>query len=82
MRILVTRPQIPFAWGGTEVMTDRLVDELRVRGHEAELVTLPFKWYPGTRVLTQAFLWRMLDLDEVDGAPVDMVVATKFPSYL
>ncbi|MBA3401245.1 MAG: glycosyltransferase family 4 protein [Actinobacteria bacterium] len=82
MRILVTRPQIPFAWGGTEVMTDRLVAELRLRGHEAELVTIPFKWYPGTRVLTQSFLWRMLDLDEVDGAPVDMVVATKFPSYL
>jgi glycosyltransferase involved in cell wall biosynthesis len=63
-------------------MTGRLVDELRERGHDAELVTVPFKWYPGTRVLTQAFLWRMLDLEEVDGARVDMVVATKFPSYL
>jgi glycosyltransferase involved in cell wall biosynthesis len=82
MRVLVTRPQIPFAWGGTEVMTDRLVAELRSRGHEAELVTVPFKWYPGTRVLTQAFLWRMLDLDEVDGRPVDLVIATKFPSYV
>ncbi len=82
MRILVCRPQVPFAWGGTEVMTDRLVEELRARGHEAELVTIPFKWYPGTRVLTQAFLWRMLDLDEVDGKPVDLVIGTKFPSYL
>ena len=82
MRVLVARPQVPFAWGGTEVMTDRLVDELRLRGHEADLVTVPFKWYPGTRVLTQAFLWRMLDLEEVDGIPVDLVVATKFPSYL
>ena len=25
------------------------------RGHEAEIVSVPFKWYPGTRVLTQAF---------------------------
>jgi glycosyltransferase involved in cell wall biosynthesis len=33
-------------------------------------------------VLTQAFLWRLLDLDEADGRPIDMVVATKFPSYL
>jgi glycosyltransferase involved in cell wall biosynthesis len=82
MRILVCRPQVPFAWGGTEVMTDRLVAELRERDHEAELVTVPFKWYPGTRVLTQAFLWRMLDLDEVDGRGVDLVVGTKFPSYL
>jgi glycosyltransferase involved in cell wall biosynthesis len=43
---------------------------------------VPFKWYPGARVLTQAFLWRMLDLDEADGRPIDMVVATKFPSYV
>ena len=82
MRILVCRPQVPFAWGGTEVMTDRLVAELRARDHEAELVTVPFKWYPGTRVLTQAFLWRMLDLEEVDGRRVDLVIGTKFPSYL
>ena len=43
---------------------------------------MPFKWYPGARVLTQAFLWRLLDLTEADGKRIDMVVATKFPSYL
>jgi len=82
MRIAVCRPQVPFARGGAEIFTDRLVEELRERGHEADLVTVPFKWYPGARVLTQAFLWRMLDLDEADGRPIDLVVATKFPSYL
>jgi glycosyltransferase involved in cell wall biosynthesis len=78
----VLRPQVPFARGGAEIFTDRLVDELRARGHDADLVSVPFKWYPGTRVLTQAFLWRLLDLDEADGAKIDIVVATKFPSYL
>jgi glycosyltransferase involved in cell wall biosynthesis len=82
MRAAVLRPQVPFARGGAEIFTDRLVEELRARGHEAELVTLPFKWYPGARVLTQAFMWRLLDLEEADGAPIDVVVATKFPSYL
>lgn len=82
MRIAVCRPQVPFAWGGVEIFADTLVDELRARGHEADLVTVPFKWYPGARVLTQAFLWRMLDLEEADGRRIDMVVATKFPSYL
>ena len=82
MNVAVLRPQVPFARGGAEIFTDRLVDELRVRGHEADLVSVPFKWYPGARVLTQAFLWRMLDLDETDGKPIDVVVATKFPSYL
>jgi glycosyltransferase involved in cell wall biosynthesis len=82
MRIAVCRPQVPFARGGAEIFTDRLVDELRGRGHDADLVSVPFKWYPGARVLTQAFLWRMLDLEEADGQRIDLVVATKFPSYL
>jgi glycosyltransferase involved in cell wall biosynthesis len=82
VRVAVVRPQVPFAWGGAEILTDRLVAELRARGHEADLVTIPFKWYPGTRLLTQAFLWRLVDLDEADGSPIDLVVATKFPSYL
>jgi glycosyltransferase involved in cell wall biosynthesis len=82
MRIAVLRPQVPFARGGAEIFTDRLVDELRARGHETDLVSVPFKWYPGARVLTQAFLWRLLDLEESDGKRIDTVVATKFPSYL
>jgi glycosyltransferase involved in cell wall biosynthesis len=73
---------VPFVRGGAEIFSERLVDELRKRGHEAELVTVPFKWYPGERVLTQAFLWRLLDLEEADGQPIDLVVATKFPSYV
>jgi glycosyltransferase involved in cell wall biosynthesis len=82
VRIAVLRPQVPFARGGAEIFTDTLVDELCARGHEADLVSMPFKWYPGARVLTQAFLWRMLDLEEVDGRAIDVVVPTKFPSYL
>ena len=81
MRIAVCAPQVPFVRGGAEIFADTLVGELAARGHEAELVTVPFKWYPGTRVLSQAFLWRLLDLTESDGRPVDLVVATKFPSY-
>ena len=81
MRIAVCAPQVPFTRGGAEIFADRLVAELRERDYETELVTVPFKWYPGTRVLTQAFLWRLLDLEEADGRPIDLVVATKFPSY-
>jgi glycosyltransferase involved in cell wall biosynthesis len=82
MRIAVCSPQVPFSHGGAEVLAEQLVDELNAREHEAALVTVPFKWYPGERVLTQAFLWRLLDLDETDGRPIDLVIATKFPSYV
>jgi glycosyltransferase involved in cell wall biosynthesis len=81
MRIVVCAPQVPFARGGAELMAETLVSELRAREHEADLVTVPFKWYPGTRVLSQALLWRLVDLDEADGRRIDLVVATKFPSY-
>jgi len=81
MKIAVCSAQVPFARGGTEIFVDDLVGELRARGHEADLVTVPYKWYPGTRVLTQAFLWRLVDLTEADGRPIDLVIATKFPSY-
>jgi glycosyltransferase involved in cell wall biosynthesis len=81
MRIAVCAPQVPFVRGGAEIFAETLVEQLGGREHEAELVTVPFKWYPGTRVLDQAFLWRLLDLTESDGRPIDLVVATKFPSY-
>src|SRR3954451_13865737 len=81
MRIAVCAPQVPFVRGGAELMAEDLVAALRVRGHEAEIVTVPFKWYPGARVLDQAFLWRLVDLTEADGRAIDRVIATQFPAY-
>jgi glycosyltransferase involved in cell wall biosynthesis len=82
MRIAVCSPQVPFARGGAEILAERLTEMLRARDHEADLVTIPFKWYPGEKVLTHALMWRLLDLDEVDGRGVDLVIGTKFPSYV
>ena len=82
MRIAVCSPQVPFARGGAEILAERLTEELQARGHEADLVTIPFKWYPGERVLTHALLWRLVDLEEADGRKVDLVIGTKFPSYV
>jgi hypothetical protein len=47
VRIAVCAPQVPFARGGAEIFADDLVAELRERGHETDLVTVPYKWYPG-----------------------------------
>jgi glycosyltransferase involved in cell wall biosynthesis len=81
MRLAVCMPQVPFERGGTEIFADGLVQALREHGHETELVTVPYKWYPAEQVLTQAFVWRLLDLEEANGRPIDAVIATKFPSY-
>jgi glycosyltransferase involved in cell wall biosynthesis len=81
MRIAVCMPQVPFERGGTEILVESLADQLRDREHEVELVRVPFKWYPGARPLREALVWRLLDLEEAQGRPIDLVIATKFPSY-
>jgi glycosyltransferase involved in cell wall biosynthesis len=81
MRIAVCAPQVPFERGGTEILAETLADELREREHDVAVVTLPFKWYPEARVLREALMWRLVDLEEAQERPVDLVIATKFPSY-
>jgi glycosyltransferase involved in cell wall biosynthesis len=82
MRILVCRPQVPFVRGGVEIFTDTLVAQLVARGHEAELVTLPWVTWPNEKMATNALMWRLLDLGPDMQPPPDLVIATKFPSYL
>jgi glycosyltransferase involved in cell wall biosynthesis len=79
--VLVCEAQVPFVHGGAEVHVRQLIRELRLRGYLAELVSVPFKWYPKEEILPHAAAWRLLDLSESNGRPVDRVIASKFPSY-
>jgi glycosyltransferase involved in cell wall biosynthesis len=79
--VLVCEAQVPFVSGGAERLSRRLVEELRRRGLVADLVSVPFKWYPKDEVLAHAAAWRLLDLSESNGTPVDLLIATKFPTY-
>jgi glycosyltransferase involved in cell wall biosynthesis len=81
MRIAVCAPQVPFERGGTEILAEALADQLRLLHHDVEDVKVPFKWYPGPRVLREALVWRLLDLEEAQNRTIDLVIATKFPSY-
>jgi len=80
-RILVLGVQIPFTRGGQEVLVQTLTRELVARGHEADVVQLPLNVTPKEGFLTQAAMWRALDLTSFSGEPIDLVIATKFPSY-
>lgn len=79
--VLVCEAQVPFVHGGAEVHVRQLVRELRARGYLTELVSVPFKWYPKEEILPHAAAWRLLDLSESNGRPIDLVIATKFPTY-
>ena len=79
--VLVCETQVPLVRGGAELLVEQLVGELRSRGIAADRVSLPFKWYPKDEILPHAAAWRLLDLSESNGRPIDLVIATKFPSY-
>src|SRR5690349_21179829 len=80
-RVIVCEAQVPFVEGGAEYHVRELVRQLRGHGIPTELVSVPFKWYPKDEILPHAAAWRMLDLSESNGMPVDLVIGTKFPSY-
>ena len=79
--VLVCEAHVPLVRGGAELHVRGLVDELRRRGHRADLVSIPFKWYPKEALLAHAAAWRLVDLTESNGERIDVVIATKFPTY-
>ncbi len=82
MRILIATVQVPFIRGGAEIHAEGLRDALQAAGHAAEIIAIPFKWYPPERILDHMLACRLLDVTEAAGTPVDLVIGLKFPAYL
>ena len=80
--VLICTTQVPFTTGGAEAHVDGLRRALIQAGYNAEVVALPFKWYPPAEIMRSALAWRLLDLSEANGKPVDLVIGMKFPAYL
>ncbi|RMG42354.1 MAG: glycosyltransferase [Candidatus Dadabacteria bacterium] len=79
--ILILGAKVPFTSGGQEVLVRSLEKELKARGHIVDTVELPFSVHPKESILNQCAIWRSLDLSSFGGRAVDLVIATKFPSY-
>jgi glycosyltransferase involved in cell wall biosynthesis len=82
MRVLLAMAQVPFIRGGAELHAEGLCDALRAAGHHAEIVAIPFKWYPPARILDHMAACRLLNVSEIGGTTVDLVIGMKFPAYL
>jgi len=80
--VLVCAAQAPFVTGGAEIHVRELVANLRRRGFRVDVVSVPFHGYPPSEVPRQALAWRLLELRHTTGESVDLVIPTKFPSYL
>lgn len=80
-RIVVAEAQVPFVRGGAEMHVDALIEQLRQRGYEVEKVAIPFRAQPKSELLAQAAAWRLLDLSSSNGQAIDLLIATRFPTY-
>jgi glycosyltransferase involved in cell wall biosynthesis len=79
--VLICTTQVPFTTGGAESHVEGLRRAFVNAGYNAEVAALPFKWYPPSEIMRGALAWRMLDVTESNGKPVDLVVGMKFPAY-
>jgi glycosyltransferase involved in cell wall biosynthesis len=82
LRVAIATVQVPFVRGGAEMHAEGLRDALRSAGHEAEIASMPFKWYPPELIPTQILAARLLDLEASCGVGIDRLVGLKFPAYL
>lgn len=82
MKIIITTTQVPFIYGGAEILAETLKTECLRAGHEAEIVTLPFREQPPEQLVQQMLAWRTLDLTSFCGQRMDRMICLKFPAYL
>ena len=72
---------MPFVHGGAEILVRELAVALAARGHDAQVVSVPFQDHPREELFAGAETWRLLDVTKAAGGDVDLVIATKFPTY-
>jgi glycosyltransferase involved in cell wall biosynthesis len=80
--IVICSVQAPFIVGGAEILVSELKAHLLERGFKVDVCNVPFKWYPVSEIVRQSLVWRLLDLSESNGEKIDLVIPTKFPSFL
>ena len=81
-KVAVLHAQVPFIRGGAELMVEGLTRQLVRRGFDAELISLPLKWYPNNVLLDGYTMWRMADITESNGEKIDLAIALKYPTYM
>lgn len=82
MRVCICSTKIPFTYGGAEILDETLESELSRRGFDVDRIILPFNWSSRRDLLKSGLAWRLLDLKTATGDDIDLVIATRFPSYL
>jgi len=82
MNVLILNTQVPFCYGGAEVLAEDLEAQLTAAGHRAQILTLPFKWYPQQTLVNTILATKLMDISNFNGVAIDRVIALKFPMWL
>lgn len=81
MKILITTVQIPFVTGGAELLAENLRGALIKRGHEAEILTIPFMDTPLSLIEDHIVASRLLQAENFWCGAIDLCIGLKFPAY-
>ncbi len=81
MKIIVTANIVPFMPGGADYHINGLTDNLRLQGHEVELLRFPFRFSPEQDVKRLMDFCEGTDLRMPNGVSVDRVISLQFPAY-
>lgn len=82
MRVVIATVQVPFIRGGGEMLAEGLRDAVRAAGHDADIVTQPFRFGPLSEIRGSMEVWANTRLDAWDAGPADRVIHLKFPCWL
>jgi len=81
VRVAIATTQVPFLSGGAEALASGLREALARRGHEAEIVTLPFRFFPAEEVSRGMRAWEAEDFMRLNLYEPHHVICLKFPAY-
>jgi hypothetical protein len=79
--VAVCLPQIPFFPTGTSLFAKRLKDEIKTSGRDADIVALPLNWHSEEELINHSFAWRLIEMEEANGRPIDRLVCLDWPSF-
>lgn len=82
MKIIVCNSKTPFVKGGSEIVVEWLLQELKKRGIEVEELSVPLFWKKEEDIIKCYLTWRLLNLNESLEILPDLIICTKFPSYV
>lgn len=81
MRIAIAAVQVPFMRGGAEALAQGLQKAIRDAGHEVDIVSLPFRYFPESEILRSMELWESENFTKLNYYEPDRVICLNFPAF-